>query len=138
MVIPKANLTGNCTLCNSNGNSSEEISLIVGIKVISPAHGPLMIFTCSTLSCWANGERVSTCLSNNFERSEGLLHEFLRGSSGANVIRLDKYLVSNDEVWRRSLAFVGRSRVSSLSCGDSLLELEMEFVEINDKISGLE
>ena len=81
------------------------------------------------------GERVSTCLSNNFKRSEVLLREFLRGSSGANVVRLDKYLVSDDEVRRRSSAFVGRSRVSSLSCRDSLLELEMEFVEINDKIS---
>ena len=84
------------------------------------------------------GERVSTCLSNNFKRSEVLLHKFLRESSGANVIRPDKYLVSDDEVWRWSLAFVGRSRVSSLSCGDSLLELEMEFIEINDKISCLE
>ena len=55
------------------------------------------------------GERVSTCLSNNFERSEVLLCKFLRGSSGVNVIRLDKYLVSNDEVWRQSSAFVGRS-----------------------------
>ena len=81
------------------------------------------------------GERVSTCLSNNFERSEVLLHKFLRGSSGANVVRLDKYLVSDDEVRRWSLAFVGRSQVSSLSCRDSLLELEMEFVEINDEIS---
>ena len=56
------------------------------------------------------------------------------GSSGANAIRLDKYLVSDDEVQRRCSAFVG-SQVSSLSCGDSLLELEMEFVEINDEIS---
>ena len=80
------------------------------------------------------GERVSTCLSNNFERSKVLLREFLRGSSGANVVRLDKYLVSNDEVQRRSSAFVGRSRVSSLSCGDSFPELEMEFVEINNEI----
>ena len=47
-------------------------------------------------------------------------------------------LVSDDEVWRRSLAFVGRNQVSSLSCGESLLELEMEFIEINDKISCLE
>ena len=78
---------------------------------------------------------MSTCLSNNFERSKVILHKFLRGSSGANVVRLDKYLVSDDEVWRQSSAFVGRSRVLSLSCGDSLLELEMEFVEINDEIS---
>ena len=78
---------------------------------------------------------MSTCLSNNFKRSEVLLHEFLRESSGANVVRLDKYLVSDDEVWRWSSVFVGRSRVSSLSCGDSLLELEMEFVEVNDEIS---
>ena len=84
------------------------------------------------------GERVSTCLSNNFERSEVLLHKFLRGSSGANVVRLDKYLVSNDEVRRRSLAFVGRSRVLSLSCGDSFTELEMEFIEINNEIPCLE
>ena len=77
---------------------------------------------------------MSTYLSNNFKRSEILLCEFLRGSSGANVVRLDKHLVSDDEVWRRSLAFVGGSRVLSLSCGDSLLELEMEFVEINNKI----
>ena len=84
------------------------------------------------------GERVSTCLSNNFERSEVLFCKFLRGSSGVNVVRLDKCLVSDDEVWRWSSAFVGRSRVSSLSCRDSLPELEMEFVEINDKISCLE
>ena len=81
------------------------------------------------------GEQVSTCLSNNFERSKILLCEFLRGSSGANVVRLDKYLVSDDEVWRRSSAFVGRNQVSSLSCRDSFLELEMEFVEVNDEIS---
>ena len=81
---------------------------------------------------------MSTCLSNNFERSEVLLHKFLRWSSGVNVVRLDKYLVSDDEVWRRSLAFVGRSRVSSLSCGDSFTELEMVFVEINNKIPCLE
>ena len=78
---------------------------------------------------------MSTCLSNNFKRSKVLLREFLRGSSGANVIRLDKYLVSDDKVQRRSSVFVGRSRVSSLSCRDSFLELEMEFVEINDEIS---
>ena len=84
------------------------------------------------------GERVSTCLSNNFKRSEVLLHKFLRGSSGANVVRLDKYLVSDDEVWRRSSAFVGRNQVTSLSCRDSLPELEMEFVEVNDEISCLE
>ena len=77
---------------------------------------------------------MSTCLSNNFERSKILLREFLRGSSGANVVRLDKYLVSDDEVQRRCSAFVGRSRVLSLSHGDSFLELEMEFVEINNKI----
>ena len=89
------------------------------------------------------GERVSTCLSNNFKRSEILLRKFLRGSSGANVVRLDKYLVSDDEVrrrcsvfvGRRSSVFVGRRRVSSLSCGDSLPELEMVFVEVNDEIS---
>ena len=81
------------------------------------------------------GERVSTCLSNNLKRSEILLRKFLRGSSGANVVRLDKYLVSDDEVRRRCSVFVGRSRVSSLSCGDSLPELEMEFVEVNNKIS---
>ena len=81
------------------------------------------------------GERVSTCLSNNFKRSEVLLCKFLRGSSGANVVRLDKYLVSDDKVQRRSSAFVGRSQVSSLSCGDSLPELEMELVEINNEIS---
>ena len=84
------------------------------------------------------GERVSTCLSNNFKRSEVLLRKFLRGWSGANVVRLDKYLVSNDEVQRWSSVFVGRSRVSSLSCRDSLLELKMEFIEINDEISCLE
>ena len=80
------------------------------------------------------GERASTCLSNNLERSEVLLHKFLRWSSGANVVRLDKYLVSDDEVRRWSSAFVGRSQVSSLSCGDSFTELEMELVEINNKI----
>ena len=77
---------------------------------------------------------MSTCLSNNFKRSEVLLHKFLRGSSGVNVVRLDKYLVSDDEVRRWSLAFVGRSRVSCLSHGDSFTELEMEFVEINNEI----
>ena len=81
---------------------------------------------------------MDTCLSNNFERSEVLLRKFLRWSSGANVVRLDKYLVSDDEVWRRSSAFVGRSRVTSLSCGDSFIELEMEFVEINNEIPCLE
>ena len=55
------------------------------------------------------GEQVSTCPSNNFKRSEVLLCEFLRGSSYANVVRLDKYLVSDDKVWRQSSAFVGRS-----------------------------
>ena len=55
------------------------------------------------------GERVSTCLSNNFEGSEVLLHKFLRWSGGANVVRLDKYLVSDDKVQRWSSVFVGRS-----------------------------
>ena len=64
---------------------------------------------CAHAAGQTEGERVSTCLSNNFERSEVLLREFLRGSSGANVVRLDKYLVSDDKVWRRSLAFVSRS-----------------------------
>ena len=77
---------------------------------------------------------MSTCLSNNFERSKVLLRKFLRWSSGANVVRLDKYLVSDDEVRRRSSAFIGRSRVSSLSRGDSFMELEMELVEINNEI----
>ena len=77
---------------------------------------------------------MSTCLSNNFKGSEVLLHKFLRGSSGANVVRLDKYLFSDDKVRRQSSAFVGRSRVLSLSCGDSFTKLEMEFVEINNKI----
>ena len=77
---------------------------------------------------------MGTCLSNN----EVLLHKFLRRSSGANVVRLDKHLVSDDEVRRQSLAFVGRCRVLSLSRRDSLLELEMEIVEINDEISCLE
>ena len=81
---------------------------------------------------------MSTCLSNNFERSEVLLCKFLRWSSGANVVRLDKYLVSDDIVQRWSSAFVGRSRVSSLSCGDSFTELEVKFVEINNEISCLE
>ena len=80
------------------------------------------------------GERVSTCLSHNFKRSEVLLRKFLRGSSGANVVRLDKYLVSDDKVRRRSSAFVGRNQISSLSCRDSFPELEMEFVEINNEI----
>ena len=84
------------------------------------------------------GEQVSTCLGNNFKRSEVLLRKFLRRSSGANVVRLDKHLVSDDEVRRRSSAFVGRCRVSSLCCGDSLLELEMEFIEVNNEISCLE
>ena len=83
------------------------------------------------------GERVSTCLSNDFKRSEVLLREFLRGSGGANVVRLDKYLVSDDEVQRWSSTFVGRSRVSSLSRGDSFPELEMECIEVNDEISCL-
>ena len=77
---------------------------------------------------------MSTCLRNNLERSEVLLCKFLRWSSGANVVRLDKYLVSDDEVRRRSLAFVGRSRVTSLSTGDSFTELEMEFIEVNNEI----
>ena len=53
------------------------------------------------------GVRVSTCLSNNFKRSEVFLRKFLRWSSGLDVVRLDKHLVPNDEVWGRSLAFVG-------------------------------
>ena len=77
---------------------------------------------------------MSTCLSNNFKRSKVLLRKFLRRSSGTDVVRLDKHLVPNDEVWGRSLAFVGGCRVSSLCCGDSLLELEMEFIEVNDEI----
>ena len=77
---------------------------------------------------------MSTCLSNNFERSEVLLHKFLRWSRGANMVRLDKYLVSDDEVRRRSSVFVGRSRVTSLSHGDSFTELELEFIEVNNKI----
>ena len=46
--MAKANLAGNCNLYNSKSRSSEEIR-IVGIKASSPAHGPMMIFTCSTL-----------------------------------------------------------------------------------------
>ena len=84
------------------------------------------------------GERVSTCLSNNFKRSEVLLCKFLRRSSDANVVRLDKHLVPDDEVWRQSLVFVGGCRVSSLCHRDSLLELEMEFAEVNNEISCLE
>ena len=52
------------------------------------------------------GERVSTCLNNNFERSKVLLCKFLRRFSGMNVVRLGKHLVPNDKVRGRSLAFV--------------------------------
>ena len=38
------------------------------------------------------GEQVSSCLSNNFKRSEVLFREFLRGSSGANMVRLTNTL----------------------------------------------
>ena len=35
------------------------------------------------------GERVSTCLSNDFKRSKVFLHKFLRWSSGSDVVRLN-------------------------------------------------
>ena len=80
------------------------------------------------------GEQVSTCLSNNFKRSEVLLCKFLRRSSGTNVVRLDKHLVSNDEVRGWSSAFVCGCQVSSLYRRDSLLELKMEFIEVDNEI----
>ena len=84
------------------------------------------------------GERVSTCLSNKFKRSKVLLHKFLRWSSGSDVVGLGKHLVPNDQVQGQDSAFVGGRQVSSLCHGDSLLELEMEFIEVDNKISCLE
>ena len=59
---------------------------------------------CAHAAGQTEGERVSTCLSNNFEGSEVLLRKFLRGSSGANVVRLKNTLSpmmkSGDGVWR--------------------------------------
>ena len=61
------------------------------------------------------GKQVSTCLGDAFEGAKVFLHKLLRWSSSENVIRLNKYLIFDSEVWNESLMFVSGGGISCLS-----------------------
>ena len=77
------------------------------------------------------GEWMSTYLGNFLKGPRYFSASFLDGS---DVIRLNEYLISNREVWSQSLTFVSRGGILHLCCGDGIMELEMEFVKIYNKI----
>ena len=77
-------------------------------------------------------------LGNDFKRIKVFLCKLLGWSSGLNVIRLNEYLVPDGEVQSRSLTFVGGGRILCLCCRDGITELEVEFIEVYNKILGSE
>ena len=51
-----------------------------------------------------------------------------------DVIRLNKYLISDGEVQGWSSTFISRGGILCLCCGDGITVLEVEFVEVYNKI----
>ena len=81
---------------------------------------------------------MSTCLGNDFKRTKVFLCKLLGWSSGLNMVGLNEYLISDGEVQSRSLTFVSRGGISCLCHGEDIMELEVEIIEVYNKISGTE
>ena len=80
------------------------------------------------------GDRADLCY--NLKRSWVFLCEFLRGSGSTDVIRLNKDFISDLEVWWWSPMSVCGDRVSFLRVGYVGLELLVQVIEIDRKVSG--
>jgi hypothetical protein len=81
-------------------------------------------------------EGMGAGLSNDLERAEILLREFLSRTCGTEELCFDEYLISDLEVRSWKSIGIGRSFVSFLRGGDLGLEDGMEFVKICSKFFG--
>ena len=62
--------------------------------------------------------------------------EFLGGPRGTDVLRFNEDLIGDLEIWRRVTTLVGGDGVSALCLGDGRLEVLMEVIKINGKLTG--
>ena len=75
-------------------------------------------------------------LSNDLERPQEFLREFLRRTGGVDVLCADVGLVANVEVRCGESVPIRLDLVSGLCFGDLLSECGMEFFEVNGKLVG--
>ena len=83
---------------------------------------------CSELVWKSESERCLSYLSDDFERTEVLLRQFLGGSCGAEVSGLDENFISDLEVRCRSSSGISGALIAFLSFGYLESEFLMKFV----------
>ena len=86
----------------------------------------------------SKGERMGAGLGNNFEWAKEFFREFLGGPRSADVLRFNKNLIGDLEVRRQITMSVNGNGVPTLSLGDGRLEMLMEVIKINSKLTGTE
>ena len=82
------------------------------------------------------GEGDGADLCYNLKGPEVFFCEFLKGLGSMDVIRLNKDFISDLEVWWRSPTSVCRDQVSFLRIRYVGLELLVQVIEVNCKVSG--
>ena len=75
-------------------------------------------------------------LSDDLERPQELLGEFLRRTGGADVLRADVGLVADVEVRCGKSVPIRLNLVSGLRFGDPLSECGVEFFEVDGELAG--
>ena len=76
----------------------------------------------------SKGERMGAGLGNNFEWAKEFFREFLGGPRGTDVLRFNKDLIGDLEIWRQVTTSVGGDGISVLRLGDGHSEMLMEVI----------
>ena len=79
------------------------------------------------------GEGVSSWLANNFKGTKVFLGELPGWSGGSEELSFNKSLITNLEVWGRSMMTVGLYLNAFLGFGDGNLKFLVKLVEINNE-----
>ena len=84
----------------------------------------------------SKGKRMGARLGNDFEWAKEFFREFLGGPCGTDVLRFNKDLIGDLEIWRWVTTSVGGDGVSALRLRDGCSEMLMEVIKINSKLTG--
>jgi hypothetical protein len=83
-----------------------------------------------------DGEGMRTRTSYDIERSKVLFGQFLRWTSGAEILRFDEDLLSDLEIWCGFTSSVSRALISILRIRHLIPKELMELIEVDCVLSG--
>ena len=85
----------------------------------------------------SKGKRMGAGLGNDFKWTKEFFRKFLGGPRDTDVLGFNRDLIGDMEVQRQITVSIGGNGVSSLRLGDGRLEVLMEIIKINSKLTGM-